>query len=242
MAKKVELLAAGMTDVGKVRAMNQDAIGMFPDTQIWLVADGMGGHAHGEVASQAIIDAAADIEWGRLADRIRSFESALQRVNRHLMSRARELGGQVMGSTVVACLVDENCAELIWAGDSRAYLLRDGVLGQQTEDHSYVTELIHAGLLTEEQAENHPRANVITRAVGGDSDLNLERKSVELKHGDRLLLCSDGISKELTAADIEAILDDAETPRAACDALYSAVYERRARDNLSAIVMDVRFA
>lgn len=240
MPDKLEFLAAGITDIGAVRSTNQDAIGLFPETQIWVVADGMGGHAHGELASRAIIEAVAAIEPAPLSARTQRFQSAMQTVNNNLKTRARELGGQVMGSTVVGCLVEEHMAAVVWAGDSRAYRLRGGELEQLTEDHSYVAELVRAGLLTEDQAENHPRANVVTRAIGGDSALKLDQRDIALESGDRLLLCSDGVSKELPYKAIAATLCRPTSPVEACEDLRAAIYQQRASDNLSAIVIDVR--
>ncbi len=234
------LVAHGLTEIGKVRKHNEDAIGLYDDAQIWVVADGMGGHEAGDYASQRIVEAIKDIPAGGLIERVAAMEETLQSVNTELVTRGKENGGKTIGSTVIACVADTEHAVIAWAGDSRAYLFRSGTLEQINEDHSFVGELVRAGTITEEEAEAHPAANVVTRAVGGDSRLAVDYQYEELQPGDRIMLCSDGVSKEISAAKIAELLGSAADPRQACEAISEAVFAARASDNLSVIVIEAQ--
>lgn len=235
-----ELLAYGLTEVGKVRKHNEDAIGLNDEAQIWVVADGMGGHEAGDFASQSIVAAVKDIPSGDLLARVDAMEATLQQVNADLVKRGQEKGGKTIGSTVIACIADLANVVIAWAGDSRAYLVRNGEMEQINEDHSFVGELVRAGTITEEEAEAHPAANVVTRAVGGDTRLCVDYQYEKLSVGDRVMLCSDGVSKEVPAAKIAEVLSSAETPKDACEELRDAVFAGRASDNLSVIVIEAR--
>ncbi len=234
------LVAYGLTEIGKVRKHNEDAIGLYDDAQIWVVADGMGGHEAGDYASQRIVEAIKDIPAGDLVTRVAAMEETLQNVNSELVARGQENGGKTIGSTVIACIADTQHAVIAWAGDSRAYLYRGGSLEQINEDHSFVGELVRAGTITEEEAEAHPAANVVTRAVGGDTRLCVDYQYEELQPGDRIMLCSDGVSKEISAAQITELLGSTADPRQACEAISEAVFAARASDNLSVIVIEAQ--
>jgi protein phosphatase/serine/threonine-protein phosphatase Stp1 len=232
------------THNGTVRKHNEDAFVSRPDIGLWAVADGAGGHDAGEVASGMLAEALSEIPPSLsgaelltvVRERVAAVHAAL------LEEAARRGGGSVIASTLVVLMVRAGHFACLWAGDSRVYLMRGAVMQQVTRDHSLTQELVDAGAITAAQAEHHPQANVITRAVGGgDEVLELEKVSGVLEEGDRFLLCSDGLSKELDEAALAAllVLDDGEGPG---EALVGAAIAHGARDNVTALVVDVRDA
>jgi len=233
------LLSLALTHVGKVRARNEDALLDRPDLGLWAVADGMGGHYAGDYASTRIVDALHDIDppsdpSGFMA----AVKNRLGEVDSELRDRAAAFGrGTVIGSTVVALLVFGRYFACVWAGDSRLYLLRDGVMRQLTRDHSRVEELIREGEVDEEEAATHPEANVLTRAIGAGR-FALETLQDQIYPGDTFLLCSDGLYKMVSAPDIERELTGTSLPGAANRLLETAL-ERGAIDNISIIVVTV---
>ena len=222
--------------VGHVRKINEDAFLDAREQGLWVVADGMGGHSRGDRASQSIVH--------QLQPFIASKdpEQDLQQVITHLDEANRfcrdVAEGQVMGSTVAALLVCANQAHLIWAGDSRIYRYRQGELNQLTDDHSLVMELHRMGELTEDEAENHPSANVITRAVGVSDDLEIQVRQADLLPGDRFLLCSDGLFKDVHRTEVAANLG-LPAPQYALDALVKLALKRGGTDNITAIVVQL---
>jgi protein phosphatase len=222
-----------------VRKLNEDSVLDLPELGLWMVADGMGGHAAGDFASGAIVSALASIpppaSLGALIGEVRE---RLQAVNRELNEEARRRREQVIGSTVVALLVFGGHGVVAWAGDSRAYLYRRGELVQLTRDHSQVEELVSLGLLAPEQVEGHPAANVITRAVGVADSLELDSEMFAIAEDDIFLLCSDGLYRELDDNAIAAALALGDCQQS-CDALIEAALAQRARDNVSVIVVRV---
>ena len=230
-------VSAGITDVGNVRKINEDAILDRPQMGLWVVADGMGGHEAGDVASSSIVAALSKLEEH---ERPRAFVDAVEDciidVNRRLYD-ASTAAGQIMGSTVAAVLALPGYALCMWAGDSRVYRLRDFALEELTTDHSEVEELIAEGSLRREDADNYPGENVITRAVGGEQDLYLEVRMFELKHKDRYLVCSDGLYKDISFKEIESILSDGAVTMA-CRKLLDLAKSRRCSDNVSIIGVD----
>lgn len=224
------------TDPGARRNHNEDAFVHRPEAGLWAVADGAGGHAAGEVASGMIREALEaipeDLPAGRMLGEVR------QRIGLvHEALRERAAGGTI-ASTVVVLIVRGDHFACLWAGDSRLYRLRGGVLEQVTRDHSLVQELVEAGVVRPEEAESHPRANVITRAVGAGQDpLELEKLTDRVLPGDRFLLCSDGLSKTLPAAEIAGLLggpDVAHVP----ELLVAAALAREASDNVTAVAIE----
>ena len=192
-------LSACLTDVGKVRVLNEDACLELPQAGVWVVADGMGGHDAGELASGMIVDTLRTLSpapgMNQLLDEV---EERLLDVNTRLVREAALRGRNVtIGSTVVVLLACHSQCVCLWAGDSRVYRLRDGRLTRLTRDHSQVEEWVEQGHMLREDAENHPGANIITRAVGADDALHLDSEFHDLRHRDRFLLCSDGLYKEL---------------------------------------------
>jgi len=228
--------SSGKTDVGKVRTANEDAYLDLPELGLWVVADGMGGHDAGELASGMTIDDLRNIERSEtLNEFVDNAKIRLQSVNHKLVEKAQEQAVSIIGCTVVVLMMMGQRAAFLWAGDSRIYLNRDGELRQLTKDHSDdpVAQFSHSGVET-----GNPLSNIITRAVGANSELELDVGYVELKEGDRFLLCSDGLNKEVTDIEIADALrsDDA---LAATPQLIDLSLARKARDNVTVVTVQV---
>ena len=239
---KCHWASGGATDTGRIRKANQDAYLERSDLGLWAVADGMGGHRDGGMASRLLVE-----RLGRLAHpqllgtAVETVCKIIEDANRDLVEEAGRQGGEIIGSTIVVVLaVGDHCA-ILWAGDSRAYRLRKSELLQLTLDHTQVQEMVEQGLLTRAQADLHPLSNVLVRAVGGDVELEVDRRIEALLDGDRYLLCSDGLLKELTEDRIARILEQPD-PREAAQSLVQAACEAGGRDNVTAVVMDYRCA
>jgi protein phosphatase/serine/threonine-protein phosphatase Stp1 len=224
------------THPGAVRPRNEDALLDRADIGLWVVADGAGGHGSGDVASNAIVAAMRVIPPGlSAAELLAQVRLRLTAVHEELQEEAARRGpGRILASTVVVMLARGEHFAMLWAGDSRAYLLRQGVLSRVTKDHSLVQELVDQGTLSEEEAESHPQANVITRAIGAQGDLELDKVSGRIIEGDRYLLCTDGLFKTLAEAEITAML----LAGADVQAIVTEAVSRGARDNVSAIGVD----
>jgi serine/threonine protein phosphatase PrpC len=230
-------VSSAITDPGNVRTANEDAIFDSPQSGLWVVADGMGGHEAGEVASGAIVAGLSKIgSIDKTGDFVNRVEDCLMDVNRRLYE-ASSSQGKVMGSTVAGVLALPGHCMCMWAGDSRVYRLRNFVLEELTTDHSEVEELIAEGSLAREDAEGYPGENVITRAVGGEEDVYLEVKLFELAHKDRYLICSDGLYKDVKFHEIQEILSDGDIT-SACRRLIDCAKSRRCSDNVSVIGVD----
>ena len=226
------------TDVGKVRKVNEDAVLDHGDAGIWVVADGMGGHAAGDVASSSIVDRLSQIPATADANElVDAAENSLLEVNEDLIQQAAErTDRQTMGSTVALMLAFHKKCFLLWAGDSRIYRVRNNELKRITYDHSKVQDLVDEGLLTEEEAERHPEANVITRAIGASRNLFIDLDMYDVKPGDRYMLCSDGLYKEVQEEEMVDLITQG-SPEDACNALIDLTLERGSRDNVSVIVV-----
>ncbi len=224
---------AGLTHAGRVRDANEDAILTDPSGALWAIADGMGGYGHGAVAADIVIDHLSRLPHGAPPALL---AAALEAANAETRRRAEALGR--MGATVVAALVEEGSATIAWVGDSRAYRLAGGRLEPLSHDHSVVQELIDRGALDPAEAETDPRAHIVTRAIGADARLEVALAATPLSPGDRLLLCSDGLSKVVPEAEIAAILATATPPAETCAALIEAALRRGAPDNVSVIVVE----
>ncbi|HXT81675.1 MAG TPA: protein phosphatase 2C domain-containing protein [Acetobacteraceae bacterium] len=230
-----------MTHPGAKRKHNEDAFVNRPDLGIWAVADGAGGHSAGEVASGMIAEALESLPPGLSASELlAAVRMRLEETHMALRQEASRRGPDVVvASTVVIVMARNDYFACLWAGDSRAYLLRGGQLHQVTRDHSLVQELIEAGAIRPEEAENHPRANVITRAVGADVDeFELDKVIDRLVPGDRLLLCSDGLCKTLPEPQLASLLaaDNGVPPP---QALIAAALALNATDNVTAVTVEV---
>lgn len=227
--------SASCSHVGLVRAVNEDAFLDQPERGLWAVADGMGGHAIGDVASRMVIDALSHVSSSdNLMSLMGDARQRLLSVNRQLRSEAASRGVQIIGSTVVVLFACSDYCGWMWAGDSRLYLYREGRLKLMTRDHSRVEELKSSGQFT---AENPPR-NVITRAVGARDTLGLEVDTMQIQHGDIFLLCSDGLSNALSEAEIADVLVSGDC-RQASNALIELALQRGGRDNISVVVTSV---
>jgi len=231
------LRSSAATHVGTVRKRNEDSVVARPEIGLWAVADGAGGHGAGDVASQAVAAALEAIPTGLTAGELLArIRLALAEVHVALQNRAADVGqDRVIATTVVVLLARHGHFACLWAGDSRAYLLRHGVLQRLTRDHSLVQEMVDQGTLTEAEAEAHPQANVILRAIGGNGTLELDKVSGRMVAGDLLLLCSDGLFKAMPEAGLLAMMLAGE----AADAIVEDAVARGARDNVSVIAVQV---
>lgn len=229
--------STALTNVGKVRKLNEDSVLDRGDCGIWVVADGMGGHSAGDLASQLIVNSLEKLDVVEdLADLVERVEDAVLNVNERLFEVANA-HNQTSGSTVVVLIARGRHAVAMWAGDSRLYRLREGHIERLTTDHTQIEMYIEKGLLDREQAEGHPSGNMVTRAVGVTDHLLLEMDLFELEHGDRFLLCSDGLDKHVKDPEIEQSLaaDDNNT---VANNLIELTLSRGAMDNVTVCVVD----
>ena len=233
-------VGAGLTHRGLVRERNEDAILTDPAGVLWAVADGMGGYGNGDVASDIVVDCLATIdETGEPAELL---AESLAKANDLVRARGREIRQGVMGATVVALLIQNAVGNIAWAGDSRAYLMRSGSLRLLTSDHTVVQELVESGALQAADAEHHPESHVVTRAVGGADTLEVDHVTVPLIIGDRLLLCSDGLTACVYDQSIAHALIKEPTPDAVCNALVTEALQNGAPDNVSVISVFIQEA
>lgn len=224
--------SASCSHVGRVRRINEDALLDQPERGLWAVADGMGGHTLGDVASRMVVDALSHLPDAN-ADDIRT---CLADVNRRLMKEAAMRDVQLIGSTAAVLLARGSRCGCIWAGDSRIYRYRDGMLQQLTRDHSHVEELVARGLLSPAEASRHPGHNLITRAVGVADLLELEESEADVRDGDMFVLCSDGLSNEVDAQQMAALLARHDCRLAAQDLVDEAL-QHGGRDNVTVVVV-----
>ncbi|WP_276152774.1 MULTISPECIES: protein phosphatase 2C domain-containing protein [unclassified Sulfitobacter] len=225
------------SDVGCKRKVNEDSYLSRPEYGLWVVADGMGGHAAGDFASQTIVHELNSIGVAVSADDlVARFDERLTRANDIIRAQAAALEGGMIGATVAALLVHQTRFDCIWSGDSRLYLLRGGQLTQQSRDHTEARALLDAGSITAEEAQNWPRKNVITQAIGVSDKPLCERVSGELQLGDLFLICSDGLTEHIADAEIaETLLR--YPPQDASAELINETVRRGARDNVTVIVI-----
>lgn len=229
--------SASRSHPGRVREVNEDACLEQPKCGAWAVADGMGGHSLGEFASRVAIKSLMNLPTtGSMEQRVDSATARLQEANRRLRAEAARRDVPVIGTTIAALLaMDHRCA-CVWAGDSRVYLYRAGRLKQLTRDHSQIEAMrsLHVG--SADATLDRPPANVITRALGGDDTLELDHVVVDVVDGDVFLLCSDGLSNEVSEVAIEQALLPGSC-RLVTDALVDMALERGGRDNITAVVV-----
>jgi len=229
------------THNGTKRKHNEDTWVDRPDIGVWAVADGAGGHQAGEVASGMIAEALDSMPTELSASELlATVRARIAETHRALRVEAERRGGNTLiASTLVAFLARGEHFACLWAGDSRAYLLRDGEMRQITKDHSLVQELVDAGTIAAEDAEKHPHANVITRAIGADiEEIVLDKVSGRLQQGDRFLLCSDGLCKTVPFQQMEELLrsDDGVPPP---QSLIAAALARDVTDNVTAVTIEI---
>ncbi len=227
---------AGLTDVGLSRSHNEDAFVTRPP--LFAIADGLGGHRAGEVASALAIETLLDEAPSSTDASV--LAHAVVAANREIMSAIREGRGRPgMGTTLTAAIVRGTRVVVAQVGDSRAYLLRDDRLVRVTRDHSLVAEMVRRGTITEEEARFHPDRSVITRALGSQPDVEADTYEIATEPGDRLLLCSDGLHSMITDQEIEAILASAQDAEAAVRALVDAANDAGGLDNVTAVVVEI---
>ena len=238
--KTFSWISYGKTDVGKARKLNEDSMLVRPDVGMWAVADGMGGHEAGDVASQMVVSTLNEIQLGSSLEKyINDIEDALVNVNKKLIEIAhRGEKPTTCGSTVVVMLAYEKYCAFLWAGDSRLYRIRDNKIIQLTTDHSQVQLYVEQGLISKEEAESHPHANMITRAVGATEDFVLAVDMQEMAKGDRYLLCSDGLTKHIPDLDFEKMLAKGDVEKK-CSELIDLTLARGAKDNVTAVLVDI---
>jgi protein phosphatase len=226
------------TDTGCVRDHNEDSFMTQPESGVWVVADGMGGHDAGDFASQTITEelrmVGVPVSAGDLQAR---FMERLGRAHARILEHAASLGGGTVGATLVGLLIFDGAFACIWSGDSRIYRYRAGVLEQLTRDHTEVRELYEAGLISHEEALHWPRKNVITRAIGVTAEPNCDVISGDVQAGDIFLLCSDGLTEHNDDSDIARFLSNGAGAQETCDGLIAQTLQRGAKDNVTAMVV-----
>jgi PPM family protein phosphatase len=242
------------TDVGRKRKGNEDSLFLNPEQRLFVVADGMGGHAAGEVASKVAVEAInefvcltggdEEITWPFGLDENISYDgnrlkTAIRHANRKVLEATRERSDyEGMATTVAAVLVDGDVANIGHVGDSRIYLYADEMFTQLTSDHSWVNEQIQNGVISPEQARSHPLRNVVTRALGGKSDLTVDMQTRKMKPGDILLLCSDGLTSMVADPEIVRILEEARGDiEQAAKGLVTEANARGGEDNITVVLL-----
>ncbi len=229
--------SAGATHVGLKRTRNEDRFLARPEAGLWAVADGMGGHGGGDVASRIATAALERMEIAPTGEaRLAAVETAIAESNREMRERARAESRAIMGTTLVALLIFGGHFACLWCGDSRAYLLRAGALRRLTHDHSETQDLVDRGVLEPEEAKHWPRRSVLTRALGANDTAEVDLVSDVLASGDAFLLCSDGLTGHVDDAEIAVELAGAD-PQAVCDRLIALTLQRGASDNVTAVVV-----
>lgn len=230
------ILSAFRTDVGKVRANNQDAPIVSEKLRLYGVADGMGGHKGGEVASTSARDDLLRELEGKTPS-VATLSGAIEEVNRqiyHQQEHDDALTG--MGTTLSVLWMSDNFVYIGHVGDSRVYLLRDGEFKQMTLDHSLVEQLVREGVLTEEEAQNHPMRNIITRAIGTDESVEVDVVVEERRRGDLWLACSDGLHGLVDDRQMRDALRQ-YAPEKAADVLLKAALDAGGRDNVTLVIV-----
>ena len=225
------------SDIGRVRTSNEDSYGVFSPA-VYVVADGLGGHAAGEVASRMVVAAVHDMANEGLPMDTATLTSAILRANEQVLSAAADNSSyEGMGSTATVLHIDEGTGTAYYAhvGDSRLYLLRRGVFRQVSRDHSYVEELVARGELSEAEAQHHPRKNLLLRAVGVEEDLHVDGDAFPLESGDRLLLATDGLTNMVADEELANLLGGAF--KGVADHMVAQALAGGGRDNITAIAL-----
>jgi serine/threonine protein phosphatase PrpC len=249
---RMQIRSCGLSDVGRQRQHNEDTFLIDQNEKLFLVADGMGGHAAGEIASRIAADSIAEFilhtseEDGTWPH---AYDDHLRRSTNRLMTAVKVANTRVleamrkdarlrgMGTTVVASLIDGETVSFAHVGDSRAYLIRGGSISRITNDHSWVFEQVQAGMLTEAEAEKHPLRNVITRALGGSVTVVPDASEIAVHEGDGILLCSDGLTGMVPEEEILRIVTSAPDVEEGCRKLIETANERGGYDNVTAILI-----
>ncbi len=234
------VLSEGLTDVGKKRLHNEDSFYASDDKCLWFVADGMGGHNAGDFASQSLVNDAEAFFTASdsIEESAKNIEDIIQQTNLNLIKKAETIANNtVIGATIALLISKDNQGIALWAGDSRIYRLRSGNIEQLSTDHSLVNDMIEQNMIKPEEAENHPEKNKITRAVGYDRDLILDYRKLSILPGDRYILCSDGLSKELSDDEILSIASSGSTA-VTNQKLMQQALDKGGHDNITTITID----
>jgi serine/threonine protein phosphatase PrpC len=243
-----------LTDVGRKRKGNEDSLFVNPEQKLFVVADGMGGHAAGEIASRIAVDSInefvcltggdEEITWPFGLDETISYDgnrlkTAVRFANKKVLEATKEKSEyEGMATTVCAVLVDDQVANLAHVGDSRVYLFREGQLSQLTSDHSWVNEQIQSGVISAEQARTHPLRNVVTRALGGKADLQVDMQTHDFQTGDVLLLCSDGLTTMIPDDEIARVMREGSGDiEATAQELVDAANAKGGEDNITVVLL-----
>jgi PPM family protein phosphatase len=244
MIRIPEIKTGAASDIGRVRKVNEDAYGVFPELGLLVVSDGMGGHRAGEVASRTVV------RWfprflkklsffeskedpSALSEKLRDAVVRLGREMRRISRSRRELWG--MGATLVSASFLDSFMLVTNMGDSRAYLFRDGRLSRLTRDHSLAALLVEEGMITPEEASNHSSASKLTRYMGMEIDVHPDIYFHQLQPADRVLLCTDGLTGELKDSQISEIMNGTDDPQQICEQLTAAAHQAGGKDNITAV-------
>ena len=226
------------TDTGRVREANEDAF--LVEGPLFAVADGMGGHLAGDVASRTAVETITTRAEQDSPGDTGSLARLVREANHEIWKKAQsDASLHGMGTTCTLAMLDGSILHIAHVGDSRAYLFRDGDLSQLTEDHTLVGRMVREGRLRPDEAEHHPQRSIITRALGVDSDVAVDTQTIELREGDRVLLCSDGLSSMVERESIAAVLGDNADPQEASERLVHLANEAGGEDNITVVVIEV---
>jgi len=249
----LKLIGTGLTDVGSVRKHNEDSLLVDNELEVFVVADGVGGQSAGEVASRMAVDIISDymrnIETKKFVgtrnesygEATNNLASAIRFANRVIHEAARSaptMNG--MGSTVVALTRQGDKLSVVHAGDSRAYMVREGVLNRLTDDHSLVMEQVRKGLISEKEAQTSRVKNIITRALGAAPEVDADMEEIDLEPGDIMVLCSDGLSNMVKDETLLAAVTSGEPAEAVCRQLVSLANEQGGTDNITVVLVEAR--
>ncbi|REJ84416.1 MAG: Stp1/IreP family PP2C-type Ser/Thr phosphatase [Acidobacteria bacterium] len=239
----MQLRVSGLTDVGLARKHNEDCFEIVSSQQLFVVADGMGGHTAGEVASKIAVKAIRDfiVQDGSSEElsRAERLREAVKVAHAEVLSAIRaDARLQGMGTTVVTLLIEGQKGSVAHVGDSRAYRLRDGRLELLTQDHTWVHEQVQAGYLSHEQAKHHPLKNVVTRALGSEKEVLVDVQDLLLEPGDIVLICSDGLTTMLEDHEIQQVVEEGGSPEDVCRRLVQEANTRGGLDNVTVILLE----
>jgi serine/threonine protein phosphatase PrpC len=236
--RPVEWVSSHVSNVGMVRTVNEDSVLSMPDAGLWAVADGMGGHEAGDVASNMLVTTLSEIATDmQINEMVNALEDRVIDVNNRLLEYAEiMLDGKLVGTTLASLVIKGQAGICMWAGDSRLYRFRNNLLEQLSRDHSHVAELLAQGVISQEEADNHPDSNVITRAVGTGEEIYLDIEIFTVQLGDVYLLCSDGLYNTVTNNTIEEILEQDNIDDAAQKLIEQAL-DNGAPDNVSVVLV-----
>ncbi|MEC1541646.1 protein-serine/threonine phosphatase PrpC [Bacillus subtilis] len=243
------MLTALKTDTGKIRQHNEDDAGIFKGKDEFIlavVADGMGGHLAGDVASKMAVKAMGE-KWNEA----KTIPTAPSECEKWLIEQILSVNSKIydhaqaheecqgMGTTIVCALFTGKTVSVAHIGDSRCYLLQDGDFVQVTEDHSLVNELVRTGEISREDAEHHPRKNVLTKALGTDQSVSIDTRSFDIEPGDKLLLCSDGLTNKVEGTELKDILQSDSAPQEKVNLLVDKANQNGGEDNITAVLLEL---